>query len=727
MTSDDGEPREINGVAGESLDFIGRAKMDIELDGAVYEGVPAEVIREGRLLLLGNDFLVKHQAIIKLGVCSSTRPQDPPTHEISLKRPHQPGRARATLKTHMAAKGARDYALRSERESSRLMWATTVHTVLVPPKTDRRVWATVPRAVDGEAVTVAALDGSQHGGLTVHHDKAVVRDGHVSVWLHNESTVAIEVRSGTCIAQVRAKQTRGTAPAAASRSEGERVAASAVPSMSVVYSTEQTEIPAFSEVHVWLQAPDMLDGKLVCVDAPPRPTPGATTSPAICRVVDGKVPIRLVNRTRRPVTIPIHVEVARVEPEPEACELPPAKDPHFSAEELWRMYEPTLGHLSESEKREFRSWLERSCDVFTRTPKAPPKTHLHEHVIDTGAHPPIKMRRRRYSPEEQDAIDKAVEQLERDNLIRKSTSPWSCQLVLVKKKPNAEGKVEYRICCDFRAVNAVTKPERRVAPTVGQLLEILGWQEGKRVKFWSQADLASAFHHVGMSSKHDSIAKTAFDSGKGLYEWLRCPFGLVGASMSFQTAVDTAFEGLANRILAVYADDVVCFSTAFEQHLRHLDSVIERMRAASLSFRADKCSWCQLEIEFLSYRVGRDGIRTAPFLTQKVADMPPPRSLELLKKGADMSLLRSARCIECHADLRAMLVSDLVLAFPNLDAGGWTVYVDAASTRGLGYVLHQEQPEGGSRRECRWHEPLRRPVRGHGGMAAAEREGTGEA
>ena len=41
-------------------------------------------------------------------------------------------------------------------------------------------------------------------------------------------------------------------------------------------------------------------------------------------------------------------------------------------------------------------------------------------------------------------------------VIRENSSPWSAPAILVPKK-NSDGKPKFRICLDFRALNAVTK------------------------------------------------------------------------------------------------------------------------------------------------------------------------------------------------------------------------------------------------------------------------------
>ena len=104
---------------------------------------------------------------------------------------------------------------------------------------------------------------------------------------------------------------------------------------------------------------------------------------------------------------------------------------------------------------------------------------------------------------------------------------------------------------------------------------------------YSKLDLASGYHQIRMHE--DSIAKTAFKTRYGHYEFLVMPFGLTNAPASFQSMMNSVLAPYLDRFVLVYLDDILIYSKSVEEYLVHLRAVLSGRRDAKLYCKLSKC------------------------------------------------------------------------------------------------------------------------------------------
>ncbi len=119
-------------------------------------------------------------------------------------------------------------------------------------------------------------------------------------------------------------------------------------------------------------------------------------------------------------------------------------------------------------------------------------------------------------------------QLEEDDIIQRSTSPWSSPLHMVKK---ADGS--WAACGDFWRLNLVTEPDVYPLPN---MLDFAAKAAGCTV--FSKIDLRKGYHQIPVNPA--DVQKTAITTPFSLFEYKRMPFGLRNAGPSFQRHVDRA-------------------------------------------------------------------------------------------------------------------------------------------------------------------------------------------
>ena len=149
-----------------------------------------------------------------------------------------------------------------------------------------------------------------------------------------------------------------------------------------------------------------------------------------------------------------------------------------------------------------------------------------------------------------------------EGLIEESRSAWSSPMVIVAKKDSS-----YRICIDYRKINAVTKFDAYPMPRIDEMLDWIG-----KVRFISTLDLAKGYGQVPMDPADKE--KMAFSSPRGLYQFNVMPFGLNGAPATFQRMMDHVLQGTEESV-GVYLDDIVVYSNTWPEHLQHLKVVLQ--------------------------------------------------------------------------------------------------------------------------------------------------------
>ena len=114
--------------------------------------------------------------------------------------------------------------------------------------------------------------------------------------------------------------------------------------------------------------------------------------------------------------------------------------------------------------------------------------------------------------------------------------------------------------------------------------------------------------------------KTAFSTMNGHFEFNVMPFGLTNAPATFQRLMECVLAGLTYEQCLIYLDDVIVFSSTFDEHLHRLRNVLAALREAHLQLKLSKCSFACTEVTYLGHVVSAKGVTPDP---QKVAAVSP--------------------------------------------------------------------------------------------------------
>ena len=236
-------------------------------------------------------------------------------------------------------------------------------------------------------------------------------------------------------------------------------------------------------------------------------------------------------------------------------------------------------------------------------------TEHHIELIDTAR--PYKRTYYRIGPDERKFIEQQIADLLKLGVIAPSRSAWGSPIVLVKKKDGT-----FRMCIDYRKLNAVTIPENYPLPFIEDSIDKM---QGKKV--FSKLDLKSSYWQLAMALKDQHL--TAFMSHVGLFEWRRMPFGLRNATATFQRLMHQVLAG-CESFTEIHVDDIFVFSDTMEEHMKHLQIIMDRLNEAHLILNLPKCHFCEDSVQFIGHIFSSTGISPDPEKCLSMTHLSPP-------------------------------------------------------------------------------------------------------
>ncbi|RVW86068.1 Retrovirus-related Pol polyprotein from transposon 17.6 [Vitis vinifera] len=248
---------------------------------------------------------------------------------------------------------------------------------------------------------------------------------------------------------------------------------------------------------------------------------------------------------------------------------------------------------------------------------------------------PIRQPQRRLNPHLQEVVRAEVLKLLQAGIIYPiSDSPWVSPTQVVPKKSgitvvqNEKGEEiatrltsGWRVCIDYRKLNAVTRKDHFPLPFIDQVLERVSGHP-----FYCFLDGYSGYFQIEIDVEDQE--KTTFTCPFGTYAYRRMPFGLCNAPATFQRCMLSIFSDMVERIMEVFMDDITIYGGTFEECLVNLEAVLNRCIEKDLVLNWEKCHFMVHQGIVLGHIISEKGIEVDKAKVELIVKLPSPTTVK---------------------------------------------------------------------------------------------------
>ena len=355
-------------------------------------------------------------------------------------------------------------------------------------------------------------------------------------------------------------------------------------------------------------------------------------------------------------------------------------------------------HLNDNQKTD----LKRLLDDFTVLFDGNLGKYPHEkvHLEFDGRYTPVHARPYAVPQNNLDTFEKELNHLNDETILEEVWEPteWASPTFIVPKK---DGRVRW--LTDFRELNKALKRKVHNLPLITDIL-----RRKAGYKYCTKLDLSMMYYCFELDEESKKLCTIV--SPFGYHRYNRLAMGLKVSPDIAQSIMEKVLRGLD---VDVYIDDIGIFTKTWEDHMKVVRAVLQRLKDNGFKVNPLKCEWAVEETDFLGYWMTPTGLKPWKKKISAVLKLLPPTNTKQLRSfiGAvtyyrDMWPRRShvlaplteltgkgkwewtQKHEQAFKEMKAIIASECLMAYPDPNKP-FDVYTDASDYQ-LGAAILQE-------------------------------------
>ncbi len=277
-------------------------------------------------------------------------------------------------------------------------------------------------------------------------------------------------------------------------------------------------------------------------------------------------------------------------------------------------YPKVAERLNDAQREQVLRLIHSYKEIFGPLPEN--GTTLEPFTIDLTKDRTVKIGPRPLAKPLLDDAHKAVQELLDAKIVEPAEdAAWSSPILMVPKADRT-----WRVCVDYRALNALTRTFAYPMPSIPDLFQRLA-----RHKYYAVFDWTSGFHQLMVSEKSRDLTAFAVPN-KGLFRFRRMPFGVKNGPPIFQQRMEKTFGALLHNGLEVFIDDHVVYADSWDAFKEKLTKYFDITKSVRGRIKGAKSVIGEEKIGFLGQILTPEGISIAPDRKEGLENLGTPKN-----------------------------------------------------------------------------------------------------